>query len=422
MSTVKSEPSRGSLEADSIDWFFATAEDDSFKSPPEPKPEPIREEFKPIQRLPPAANAAYQDDEYDYGEWWTKALRGFSILCFVAAIAMYARGYFLQSSTASTHTVNKPILASLTQPAQPVTTKIEDIRLGTRVLGENPIDSQAETVEPTPESWREVHLEMTKHSGAMLWIELLRPLTWIEQHNASLGNTVHLEMHSMGAVGDAAVTFVGPCPKVQSGEGTIVTGTFKHQADDSSKVVRLRLEGQEEATGVTANHRYWSIDRQDFVEVGKLKEGERVDTANGESRVVSITQDQYTGFLYNLETMEHVYRVGTLGTLVHNDCLDYAKIVQRRRPDGSIIRMEPLPPRSFQTGQLPGYPVAGRHGMRDLASGDRHFFHLENGILRDPAHPRGIPIDDWIAEYSRLNNISPDEVLDFFNFLPYMGK
>jgi hypothetical protein len=29
---------------------------------------------------------------------------------------------------------------------------------------------------------------------------------------------------------------------------------------------------------------------------------------------------EYSGFLYNLETTEHVYRVGSLGTLVHNAC------------------------------------------------------------------------------------------------------
>jgi len=80
------------------------------------------------------------------------------------------------------------------------------------------------------------------------------------------------------------------------------------------------LEGQEEPTGVTSNHPYWSVDRDDFVEVGELRPDERVNTEYGTRRVLSITPIAYTGFLYNMETTEHVYRVGSLGTLVHNSC------------------------------------------------------------------------------------------------------
>ena len=48
--------------------------------------------------------------------------------------------------------------------------------------------------------------------------------------------------------------------------------------------------------------------------------GEPVDTEYGERRVVSVEPIDYSGYLYNLETTEHVYRVGSAGTLVHNKC------------------------------------------------------------------------------------------------------
>jgi hypothetical protein len=124
--------------------------------------------------------------------------------------------------------------------------------------------------------------------------------------------------------------------------------------------------------------------------------------------------------VYNIQVhAEHAYRVGCLGTLVHNDCLTYAKSVLARRPGGAIIKMKPLPP-ARQTGPLPGYPVPGRHGMGPGASGAEHYFHIEKGIIRDPAHPRGIPVEQWLEDFGRLNKIPPNEILDFFNFLPHL--
>ena len=59
-----------------------------------------------------------------------------------------------------------------------------------------------------------------------------------------------------GAVGDASVTDLGPCPKIQIGTGTVVTGTFRHQSDENTNVVNLKLDDQIELTGVTSNHSY----------------------------------------------------------------------------------------------------------------------------------------------------------------------
>ena len=53
--------------------------------------------------------------------------------------------------------------------------------------------------------------------------------------------------------------------------------------------------------------------------VGELRQGERVDTEFGQRKIASITAQAYRGVLYNFETTEHVYRIGTIGTLVHNN-------------------------------------------------------------------------------------------------------
>jgi hypothetical protein len=210
------------------------------------------------------------------------------------------------------------------------TQRIDTIQLGTRLRGRNPIREEVELVEPDPATWRKISLYMTKESGLGLWIELLRPLAWIEAHEAEPGGSIYLDMHEMGAVGDAKVMDIGPCPAIQPGDGgAVVTGRFKHEADANSGVVHLELEDQIEPTGVTDNHPYWSVDRQEFIPVGQLHVGELVDTIYGLKRVVSVTPIDHNGFLYNLETTEHVYRVGSLGTLVHNICPGYSHLIPR---------------------------------------------------------------------------------------------
>jgi len=134
---------------------------------------------------------------------------------------------------------------------------------------------EVDELEPDPETWRQVYLHMKKDDGLSLRIYLLRPLDWINRHGATPGNTIFLDLYEMGAVGDAEVTYLGPCPEIQPGTGAVVTGKFTHESDGTN-VVSLQLEGQVEATGVTDNHPYWSVDRQEFVAAGKLREGELV--------------------------------------------------------------------------------------------------------------------------------------------------
>ena len=164
----------------------------------------------------------------------------------------------------------------------------------------------------------------------------------------------------MGAAGEATVIAINDCPPIEPGSGTVVTGKFVHQCAPGTKLVHLRIAGQSEPTGVTDNHPYWSVDRHDFIPAGELRVGELVDTELGAKRVQSV--EFWTGFdglLYNLETTEHVFRVGSLGTLVHNTCdLHHTipKEIQNKLPphlrsDPDIIGRKGLPNRlSVESG------------------------------------------------------------------------
>ncbi len=205
------------------------------------------------------------------------------------------------------------------------TVKIQDLKLGRRAVGTNPDRTEVDETIPDvdQETWRELHLTMQKEDGYRIDIELLRPLEWIEFYSAVVGSTVELELHEMGAVGPALVTYFGPCPPIEPDDGTgrnVVTGRFKHYVTDN--LVNVSLEGQDEPTGVTDNHLYWSVTRNKFVPAGELEIGEEVDTIHGTTKVTSIVPRAGPEPVYNLEIhREHVYRVGELGTLVHNTCV-----------------------------------------------------------------------------------------------------
>jgi hypothetical protein len=83
--------------------------------------------------------------------------------------------------------------------------------------------------------------------------------------------------------------------------------------------------------GCTANHPFWSEDRQEFVEAGQLREGERVRTRLDEiAHVVQVKPRPPTKWVYNLEIQgEHVYEVGPGGVLVHNACQQVSREIGR---------------------------------------------------------------------------------------------
>jgi hypothetical protein len=63
------------------------------------------------------------------------------------------------------------------------------------------------------------------------------------------------------------------------------------------------------------------VDRNDWIQLSELQEGERLQAANGIATVVSIVIVSTNVPVYNIEVHgEHVYQVGELGLLVHNAC------------------------------------------------------------------------------------------------------
>ncbi|WP_232097322.1 polymorphic toxin-type HINT domain-containing protein, partial [Gimesia maris] len=221
-------------------------------------------------------------------------------------------------------------------PPWVVTTPIQQMRPGMRIVGRNPLRNQSEaTIDPMPAGWRLVSVQMRKEDGTYFEAELLRPLSWIYRHHAQPGAVIQLNMPELHVVGAAEVLSISDCPPIDPGDGPVVISTFKNV---SHNVLNIYVEGETEPIGVTAGHPIWSEDRQDFVHSEKQQPGERLRSAVGRTvRITSIEIRAGPEPVYNLEVAgEHVYSVTDSGLLVHNvsDCDLVTKI---GLPDGSYI-------------------------------------------------------------------------------------
>lgn len=222
------------------------------------------------------------------------------------------------------HPAARPIRKMVTE-RRVVTRDIEDFDVGMRSLGTNPLRDQVETApEPDPATSRKLVLRMKKESGRNLFIKLLRSLAWIEAIGAEEGGSFFLDLPEMGAVGDAYVEAILPCPPIEKGRGNVVTGTFAHEADPDTKILSVTFANGTHIKGVTDNHPFYSVYHNAFVPVGEMREGDSVKVNGGTTRITKLTSRfAYPGeMLYNLETHnQHVYQVTTAGILVHNNCI-----------------------------------------------------------------------------------------------------
>ena len=131
-------------------------------------------------------------------------------------------------------------------------------------------------------------------------------------------------------------------------EGNLVTGRFKTLG--ALNLVRATFSDGTEITG-TDTHRFWSLDREEWIPLGVLEQYECVQTVEGSIYLLSVVPAE-PELIYNLEVdCKHVYQVGNAGVLVHNDCLRLQylgrtpgktsrtgkDVIERLRSEGKVI-------------------------------------------------------------------------------------
>jgi hypothetical protein len=81
----------------------------------------------------------------------------------------------------------------------------------------------------------------------------------------------------------------------------------------------LGADGTVETITGTTIHPVWSVDRQSWVPLAELTDGETLQGLDGLAVVLSVALSRVSQPVYNIEVHgEHVYQVGELGVLVHN--------------------------------------------------------------------------------------------------------
>jgi hypothetical protein len=199
---------------------------------------------------------------------------------------------------------------------------IEQVPLGARVPTKNPKPWEYDDSLPDPvqADWAKIAITMHRNDGGIVDAELLRPRWWIAQHSIVAGKHLPMNIEELQVHGSALVTSIDDCPEIANGEGSVVTAKFlTREVNTIARVEILGVDGQIEVLEGTTIHPIWSDDRNDWIQLSELQEGECLQAAYGFATVVSVAIVNTSVPVYNIEVHgEHVYQVGEFGLLVHN--------------------------------------------------------------------------------------------------------
>jgi hypothetical protein len=137
------------------------------------------------------------------------------------------------------------------------------------------------------------------------------------------GRILPLNLPELEVSGLALVTAIDDCPPIADGEGSVVTARFvTREVHVVASVDVLGADGTVETITGTTIHPVWSVDRQEWVPLAELAEGETLQGLDGLAVVLGVSLSRVTQPVYNIEVHgEHVYQVGELGVVVHNTCI-----------------------------------------------------------------------------------------------------
>jgi hypothetical protein len=192
-------------------------------------------------------------------------------------------------------------------------------------------------VDPQPEpdqaTWAKVSITAEGTDGGIVDAEIIRPRSWILANGLCAGRMLPLNLPELEVSGLALVTAIDDCPPIAGGEGSVVTARFvTREVHVVASVDVLGADGSVETITGTTIHPVWSVDRQSWVPLAELADGETLQGLDGLALVLSVSLSRVTQPVYNIEVHgEHVYQVGELGLVVHNTCpLDRLSLTARK--------------------------------------------------------------------------------------------
>ena len=212
---------------------------------------------------------------------------------------------------------------------------IESLPIGSRVPTRNPKRFEVDP-QPDPEqaTWAKLSITVERNDGGIVDAEIIRPRSWILRNGICAGRMLPFNLPELEVSGLALVTAIDDCPPIAEGEGSVVTARFvTREVHVVASVDVLGADGAVETITGTTIHPVWSVDRQSWVPLAELAQGEGLccDTESfglgfpsslspkASGLVLSVSLSRVSQPVYNIEVHgEHVYQVGELGVLVHN--------------------------------------------------------------------------------------------------------
>ena len=201
---------------------------------------------------------------------------------------MIAAGTFFSLKDAPQVDLPLPaVTAEAPQTTRYLTKSIEDLRpISDRVLADNPeIDGPAQTQfeQIDEKNLRLLTLNLTKPDGTEMEAVIARSIPWINDVLLSNNGQVPIGTKELAVMGLADVVRIDPCPPKSTGQGRLVTGIYRHYANN---VIDLQISSASRPIETTDNHPFWSEDRQQFVPAGDLQPGEHLRLRSGATSIV----------------------------------------------------------------------------------------------------------------------------------------
>ena len=198
---------------------------------------------------------------------------------------------------------------------------IESLPIGSRVPTRNPKRFEVDP-QPDPEqaTWAKLSITVERNDGGIVDAGMIRPSSWILRNGICAGRMLPFNLPELEVSGLALVTAIDDCPPIADGEGSVVTARFvTREVHVVASVDVLGADGTVETITGTTIHPVWSVDRQEWVPLAELTDGETLQGLDGLAVVLSVSLSRVSQPVYNIEVHgEHVYQVGELGVLVHN--------------------------------------------------------------------------------------------------------
>ncbi|MDR2641520.1 MAG: HINT domain-containing protein, partial [Planctomycetaceae bacterium] len=133
---------------------------------------------------------------------------------------------------------------------------------------------------------------------------------------------IPLDLQEMGLDENllAKIQAIEQCPEIRAGPGRVVLTTVNHLSRGICKLTYTTQDGKNETIRPTITHRFYSLDRKEWIHIGDARFGEKLQgLGNNVITVISCQPLGTTERVYNMTVEEdHVYYVGKLNLLAHN--------------------------------------------------------------------------------------------------------